>query len=81
MQRLKYTGTFLILLPFLTFGTAATIAGLYFLGNWLYSIDLWWLGVIARIFQWAAIVGLVLMIIALAYTLIRMLITGKMGDD
>jgi hypothetical protein len=62
----------------LTVPSVATLLGVWFLSNWLYSRDIWILGAICRVFCWAVGLGLLIMLVTVVGIVVYSLIKGDL---
>jgi hypothetical protein len=76
-NRAKNLGISLATLPLMVLAIGIPFTAMWFLGDWLFTTPVWWLGIPVRIIQWALAAMMAGCIIYGIYSLIRTVLTGK----
>ncbi|MBA7695316.1 hypothetical protein ES703_103940 [subsurface metagenome] len=76
-SRLKNMGTSLATLPLMFLIIGIPFVALWFLGDWLFTTSVWWLGIPVRIVQWTLAAMMTGCLVYWIYSFIKGLITGR----
>lgn len=76
-QRLQNTKMILFTFPLMIIIIGIPFAGLWFLGDWLFTTSIWWLGIPVRIIQWGLAAMMMGCIIYWVYSFFKGIIIGK----
>lgn len=76
-QRLQNTKMVLLTFPLMIIVIGIPFVATWFLGDWLFTTPVWWLGIPVRILQWGFGAMMLGCIIYWIYSLFKSLVTGK----